>query len=63
VQVLAYPYRLKWVNDLQLVAAVCLVLLAVLNSASSAFQSVGFDAGENSALQVCVLVDARANSY
>jgi hypothetical protein len=37
------PYRIKWVNHLQTSASVCLVLLAILNSASGAFISTGFD--------------------
>jgi hypothetical protein len=42
--VLARPYRVPWVNWLQLTSNLCLLLLAVLNSVGSEFQSVGFDA-------------------
>jgi hypothetical protein len=51
-QVHARPYRVAAVNDLQLVASVCLVLLSILNSAKSAFQSAGFNVEETEALKV-----------
>jgi hypothetical protein len=43
LQVLARPYREDWVNGLQSCTGVCLVVLAILNSASGAFVSTGFD--------------------
>jgi hypothetical protein len=43
LHLLAQPYRSKWVNLLQGCANVCLVVLAILNSASGAFLSTGFN--------------------
>ena len=43
LQMLARPYRLSWVNALQTCSNICLVTLAILNSASGAFLSTGFD--------------------
>jgi hypothetical protein len=43
LHLLAQPYRSKWVNILQGCANVCLVVLAILNSASGAFLSTGFN--------------------
>jgi hypothetical protein len=43
LHLLTQPYRSKWVNLLQGCANVCLVVLAILNSASGAFLSTGFD--------------------
>jgi predicted outer membrane repeat protein len=43
LQMLANPYTLAWVNRLQTCASVCLLVLAILNSASGAFMSTGFD--------------------
>jgi hypothetical protein len=39
------------VNRLQLLASVCLVLLSILSSVSSAFRSAGFDPKETGSLQ------------
>jgi hypothetical protein len=42
LQALVRPYRVQWVNHLQLLAGWCLVMLSVLNAASSsAFVSLG----------------------
>jgi hypothetical protein len=42
LQALVRPYRMQWVNHLQLLAGWCLVMLSVLNAASSsAFVSLG----------------------
>jgi hypothetical protein len=46
LQLSAQPYRVPYVNNLQLVALVCLTLLSVLNSVQSAFVSAGITAGE-----------------
>jgi hypothetical protein len=43
LHLLVQPYRSNWVNILQGCANVCLVVLAILNSASGAFLSTGFD--------------------
>jgi predicted outer membrane repeat protein len=44
LQAIVKPYRVQWVNTLQLVAGWCLVMLSVLNSASnSVFVSLGVD--------------------
>jgi hypothetical protein len=51
LQLLVRPYRLQHVNRLQLVASVCLALLAILNSAESAFRSAGFNAEQDNSLQ------------
>jgi hypothetical protein len=54
---LGQPYRLARVNRLQLVASVCLALISVLNVASSAFRSVGFDtSGSNTPAKITRLV-------
>ena len=40
---MARPYRVRWVNTLQTVAGMCLLLLTILNSSTGAFASIGFD--------------------
>jgi predicted outer membrane repeat protein len=54
LQLHARPYRLRHVNDLQLLAFVCLTLLSVLNSAQSAFASAGVDAEQVGPLSTLV---------
>jgi hypothetical protein len=48
---LAEPYRANWVNQLQRLTGVCLVMLAVLDSADMYFASAGFVV-ENTPLKV-----------
>jgi hypothetical protein len=43
MQLLGRPYREQRTNELQTVAAICLLLLCTLEIASSAFRSAGFD--------------------
>ena len=43
VQLISRPYKLVSVNGVQTTAAVSLLTLAILNSASGAFRSTGFD--------------------
>jgi hypothetical protein len=40
-QMRAHPYRVAWVNQLQICASFCLVMLCALESCFSAFRSVG----------------------
>ena len=49
------PYRLRNVNNLQLVAAVCLTLLSILNSAQSAFASVGVSSQQQGPMKMLLL--------
>jgi predicted outer membrane repeat protein len=59
LQALVKPYRVQWVNTLQLVAGWCLVMLTVLNSASnSVFVSVGVDVSSTP----FKILDSTANS-
>jgi hypothetical protein len=41
-QMLARPYRVEWINALQLCASFCLVLLSILETVFSAFNSAAF---------------------
>jgi hypothetical protein len=50
LQLLVRPYRVSRVNDLQLLASVCLTFISVLNAAQSAFESAGVDADQDPAL-------------
>jgi hypothetical protein len=50
LQLHARPYCESHVNDLQLLALVCLTMLSVLNSAQSAFESAGVDAEQYASL-------------
>jgi hypothetical protein len=50
LQLLVRPYRVSRVNDLQLLALVCLTLISVLNAAQSSFESAGVDADQDPAL-------------
>jgi flagellar biosynthesis GTPase FlhF len=50
LQLHARPYRLSRVNNLQLLALVCLTMISVLDSAQSAFESAGVDSEQSPAL-------------
>ena len=56
-QALARPYRVAWVNDLQLCTSVCLVMLCILELVFSSFQSAAFTPDRDASPEVKALTD------